>query len=215
MLIVTVEIIKCDEPQAWYANLIGESFRCYVGSHDYILKEDYDRGFAYPWCHIDFYDAQIRDVELCVQPSNGDGTSEPANNIAEDRSKAFFDEIYSWVMCNTHASDLELLDFERFLRDIQTKQGTPTPPVTPLAADACPISPLNCKREEREKMSPDDDKELKEKESCRWTYDEELEYYATECGYGYVPDPYTTTLPSGDFCQFCGKKRSLVEKNVL
>ena len=48
-----VRIIKCDEPAAWYADLVGETFDVYpYDSDSYVLKKDYDRGNDQLWRHI-------------------------------------------------------------------------------------------------------------------------------------------------------------------
>ena len=47
----TVRITKCDEPLAWYADSIGETFKVYArGRHSpfFLLKKDYDEGKGYP-----------------------------------------------------------------------------------------------------------------------------------------------------------------------
>lgn len=43
---------------------------------------------------------------------------------------------------------------------------------------------------------------------CKWVYDDEQEYYYTGCGSGWVPERGTTSPPEGEFCLFCGRRRS-------
>jgi len=54
----TVRITKCDKPLAWYADLIGQTFKVYrlPSPSSYVLQEDYDRQWAYVWRRIDFED---------------------------------------------------------------------------------------------------------------------------------------------------------------
>ena len=52
MNVVTV-VIMHGPPCAWYEDLVGEQFCVYDNGRDFIVKEDYDRGSQYPWCHID------------------------------------------------------------------------------------------------------------------------------------------------------------------
>lgn len=47
-----VKITSCKEPLAWYADLIGEVFKVYDRGSDYVLCEDYDRGYSTLWRHI-------------------------------------------------------------------------------------------------------------------------------------------------------------------
>lgn len=49
-----VKIIKCDEPLAWYYDLISyiPVFEVIEWGEKYVLKEDYDRGHNAYWRHI-------------------------------------------------------------------------------------------------------------------------------------------------------------------
>jgi len=42
-----------EHPQCWYYNRVGEVFQVYEWAKDYVLKEDYDKGYKFMWRHID------------------------------------------------------------------------------------------------------------------------------------------------------------------
>jgi len=53
MRITEVQILRAGKPTYWYAGLKGSIFTVYDNRRDYILKEDYDRGYHAAWRHID------------------------------------------------------------------------------------------------------------------------------------------------------------------
>ena len=59
MITREIKIVKCSYPEAWYADLIGETMVVYEDRKNFILKEDYDLGHKAPWRHIDFKDCEM------------------------------------------------------------------------------------------------------------------------------------------------------------
>ena len=56
-----VKIVKCDNQDAWYADLIGEVFEVDdFNSRSYVLSEDRAAGMFAPWRHILKKDAEIQ-----------------------------------------------------------------------------------------------------------------------------------------------------------
>jgi len=58
MKTVRMRIIQERMPPYWYAGLLGKIFEFYVGSHDYVLKEDCDKGARARWRHLAFEDGE-------------------------------------------------------------------------------------------------------------------------------------------------------------
>ena len=45
----------------WYEDNVGSLFTVLRWSNDYVVKSDYDQGFAYPWRHINPSDTSTLD----------------------------------------------------------------------------------------------------------------------------------------------------------